>query len=131
MFASFTPALDSMTTFFLKIMVIRYAFSEKQKKYVEILNTIWIIAFCIGILSIFGNFGANICLVHSSLWLSHLIFSWNDGRHICFFRKTQNLSKFRNMIKISEENYQNSKIWGKFGMSRQVLDKLRVQWIII
>ena len=40
MFASFTPALDSMTTFFLKIMVIRYAFSEKQKKYVEILNTI-------------------------------------------------------------------------------------------
>ena len=39
MFASFTPAVGSMTTFLLKIMEPSYAFFETQK-YVEILNNI-------------------------------------------------------------------------------------------
>ena len=61
MFASFTPAVGSMTTFLLKIMEPSYAFFETQK-YVEILNNIWI-KFYIGILAIFGNFKSNFRLI--------------------------------------------------------------------
>ena len=39
------------------------------QKYVEILNNIWVTAFYIGMLVIFGRFCANFCFVHSSYWL--------------------------------------------------------------
>ena len=59
--------LVSVTTFFLEIMMLRYAFSEKQK-YIEKINIIRIIALLIEIFAVFGNFSANFCLVHSSCW---------------------------------------------------------------
>ena len=58
----------------------------ETQKYVEILNKTWMITFHIGILVIFYNFWANICLVHSTYWLSGCIFAWNHGRQIFSFR---------------------------------------------
>ena len=72
-FDSFTPAVGSM-----------------KQKYIEILNFTWIITFYVGILVIFGNFSANICLVHSTCWLFGCIFAWIHGRWI-FFRITQKI----------------------------------------
>ena len=66
-------------------------FLRETQKYVEILNTIWIIALYIGILVIFSNFWANFCLIHSSCWLFHYIFASDHGRHILCFRKTQKI----------------------------------------
>ena len=44
--------------FLLLIIETRHAFSEKHKKYVEILNNIWIIALHVGILAIFNKFAS-------------------------------------------------------------------------
>ena len=91
-FASFTPAVGSLTTFLLEIMKPRYAFYVKHNSwYVEILNNICIITFHTGISAIFGNYWVNFCLVHSRRWLSGRIFAWNRGRQIFVFRMTQKI----------------------------------------
>ena len=65
--------------------------SLSSKKYVEILNNVWIITFYIGKLEIFSNFGGNFCLAHSSRWLCDQIFARNHGRKRTLFRKTQKI----------------------------------------
>ena len=69
----------------------RIYFLCETQKYVEVLNNTWMITFFIGILAIFGNFWANICLVHFNHWLSGCIFDWNHGRQILSFRITQKI----------------------------------------
>ena len=82
----------SITTFFLKSWNPgRYVFFVKHKKYGKKLNNTWMITFYIGILAIFGNFWANICLVHSTRCLSGCIFAWNHCRQIFSFRITQKI----------------------------------------
>ena len=63
----------------------------ETQKYGEKLNNTWMITFYIGILAIFGNFWANICLVHSTRCLSGCIFAWNHCGQIFSFRITQKI----------------------------------------
>ena len=44
-----------------------------------------------GILTRFGNFGANICLIHSTCCLTGCIFAWNHCGQIFSFRITQKI----------------------------------------
>ena len=112
-FATFTPAVGSMTTFLLEIMESRYAFFVKHKK------------IYIGILAIFGNFWANICHVHSTCCLSCCIFAWDHCGQIFSFKITQkNCASSEMWWKFLPTTNKNSQIWGKCGISRQILDKL-------
>ena len=111
--------------FLLEIMEPRYSFLVKHKKYGEKLNNTSIITFCIGILAIFGNLWANICLVHSSCCLSGCIFALNHCGQIFSFIITQtNCASLEIWWKFLPKTNKNSQIWDKFGISRQILDKL-------
>ena len=96
-----------------------FCFCETQK-YVEILNNTWIITFYIGILGIFGKFGAIFCLAHSRHWLSGCIFAWNHGRQVFSFKITQVVpvlkydeNFWRKLTKIPKFEI-NLGYWGKF-----------------
>ena len=87
----------------------------------EKLNSTWMIMFYIGILAIFDNFWANICLVHSICCLSGCIFAWN----YCGLTLTQKIVPVVwKCWKFLPKTNKNSQIWHKFGISRQILDKL-------
>ena len=95
------------------------------KKYGEKLNNTWMITFYMGILAIFGNFWANICHVHSTCCLSCCIFAWDHCGQIFSFKITQkNCASSEMWWKFLPTTNKNSQIWGKCGISRQILDKL-------
>ena len=77
----------------------------EAQKYGEKLNNTWMITFHIGILTIFGNFWANICLIHSTRFLSGSFFAWNHcGQNILLYWWLKKLCQFGNMMKISAKN---------------------------
>ena len=116
--------------FFLKkIMILRYAFSEKQK-YVERFNSIRITALYLGVLATFSYLWAHFSLVHCSHWLSDCIFAWNHGKQIFPYKQKKNCSSFE-IWKFLKKTTKSSQIWVKLWMLRQILDKLRVQWISV
>ena len=128
-FASFTPAIGSMTTFVLGTQI---CFLCETQKYGGKLNNTWMITFYIGILAIFGNFWANICLVHFTCCLSCCIFARNHCGKIFSFMITQkHCANSEIWWKFLPKTNKNSQIWGKFGTSRQILDKLSAQQIIM
>ena len=112
-----------------KIMILRYAFSEKQK-YVERFNSIRITALYLGLLATFSYLWAHFSLVHCSHWLSDCIFAWNHGKQIFPYKQTKNCSSFE-IWKFLKKTTKSSQIWVKLWMLRQILDKLRVQWISV
>ena len=103
----------------------------ETQKYGEKLNKTWMITFNIGILATFGNFWANICLVQSTCSLSSYISAWNHGGQIFSFRVTKKTASFEIWWIFLPKIKKNSQIWGKFGISRQILDKLSAQWLMI
>ena len=121
----FTPAIGSMTTFFAWNHGTQICFLCETQKYGEKLNNTWMITFYIGILAIFGNFWANICLVHFTCCLSCCIFARNHCGKIFSFMITQkHCASSEIWWKFLPKTNKNSQIWGKFGISRQILDKL-------
>ena len=65
--------------FFTWIYGTRICFFWTTQKYVEILNNIWVTAFYIGMLVIFGRFWANFALFTLAIG-SDCIFDWNHVR---------------------------------------------------
>ena len=97
----------------------------EAQKYGEKLNNTWMITFHIGILTIFGNFWANICLIHSTRFLSGSIFAWNHcGQNILLYDDSKNCASLKIWWKFLPKTNKNSQIWGKIGKSRKILDKL-------
>ena len=102
---------------------LRYIHKNMLKYW--IMNTLWIIAFYIGILAIFGNFGVNFCLIHSNRWFFHCIFASNHGRHILWFRKIQKIDP---VLKYDENFWIKLPKIAKFNVNWEYQGKFWTNW---